>query len=63
VIFGTCLGTDVGLPTMASVNHTFDVATPVGSNYEAAGGAAAGPPTPPRDGRGEIGNLIEYFAF
>jgi phospholipase C len=25
-----------GLPTLASVNHTFDSATPVGSNYQAA---------------------------
>jgi phospholipase C len=53
-----------GLPTLASVNHTFDVATPVGPNYQAArGGAAAGPPAPPRDGRSEIGNLMECFAF
>jgi phospholipase C len=52
-----------GLPTLASVNHTFDVATPVGSNYEAAGGATAGPPAPPRDGLSEIGNLLECFAF
>jgi len=52
-----------GLPTLASVNHTFDAATPVGSNYQAAGGAAAGPPAPPRDGRNEIGNLMECFAF
>jgi phospholipase C len=52
-----------GLPTLASVNHTFDLATPVGSNYEAAGGAAVGPPAPPRDGRSEIGNLMECFAF
>lgn len=52
-----------GLPTLASVNHTFDAATPVGSNYQAAGGAAAGPPAPPRDGRSEIGNLMECFAF
>src|SRR5450759_2986644 len=52
-----------GLPTLASVNHMFDVSTPVGSNYQAAGGAAAGPPAPPRDGRNEIGNLMECFAF
>jgi phospholipase C len=52
-----------GLPTLASVNHTFDLATPAGSNYQAAGGATAGPPAPPRDGRSEIGNLMECFAF
>ena len=53
-----------GLPTLASVNHLFDVATPVGSNYQAAApGASAGPPAPPRDGRREIGNLMECFAF
>jgi len=52
-----------GLPTLASVNHTFDHATPVGSNYEAAGGAPVGPPAPPRDGLSAIGNLMECFAF
>src|SRR5258708_1186951 len=52
-----------GLPTLASVNHTFDHATPVGSNYEAAGGAPAGPPPPPPHGLGEIGNPMEGFAF
>ena len=53
-----------GLPTLASVNHAFDVATPVGSNYQAAGsGATAGPPAPPRDGRPEVGNLLECFTF
>jgi len=52
------------LPTLASVNHQFDLATPVGSNYQAAApGASAGPPAPPRDGRREIGNLMECFAF
>lgn len=53
-----------GLPTLASVNHAFDVATPVGSNYQAAGSSAtAGPPAPPRDGRPEVGNLLECFTF
>ena len=53
-----------GLPTLASVNHLFDQATPVGSNYEAAApGALGGPPAPPRDGRTDIGNLMECFAF
>jgi phospholipase C len=47
-----------GLPTLASVNHSFDTSTPVGSNYE-----AGGPPAPPRDGRREIGSLMECFAF
>jgi phospholipase C len=52
-----------GLPTLASVNHAFDASTPGGSNYQASGGAASGPPAPPRDGRSEIGNLMECFAF
>jgi phospholipase C len=47
-----------GLPTLASVNHSFDASTPTGFNYE-AGGA----PAPPRDGRSEIGSLMECFAF
>src|SRR5947209_20157830 len=42
-----------GLPTLASVNHTFDAATPAGSNYQAANGASTGPPAPPRDNRPE----------
>jgi len=53
-----------GLPTLASVNHMFDSATPVGGNYQAAApGASAGPPAPPRDGRGDIGNMLECFTF
>jgi phospholipase C len=52
------------LPTLASVNHMFDASTPVGSNYQAAAsGAVAGPPAPPRDGRSDIGNLMECFSF
>ena len=47
-----------GLPTLASVNHNFDTATPTGFNYE--GGGA---PAPPRDGRSDIGNLMECFVF
>jgi phospholipase C len=36
-----------GLPTLASVTHLFDAATPAGSNYEAAApGASVGPPAP-----------------
>ncbi len=50
------------LPTLASVNHLFDTATPVGSNYEAApSGSIAGPPAPPRDGDVRIGDLFECF--
>lgn len=53
-----------GLPTLASVNHRFDEATPVGGNYEAAAeGATAGPPAPPRDGHPAIGDLSECFTF
>jgi len=53
-----------GLPTLASVNHLFDTATPVGSNYQAApSGAALGPPAPPRDARADIGDLFECFDF
>src|SRR5229473_1317363 len=53
-----------GLPTLASVNHAFDAATPVGSNYQAAAsGATAGPPAQPRDGRADIGSLLECFTF
>jgi hypothetical protein len=53
-----------GLPTLASVNHLFDTATPVGGNYEAApSGATAGPPAPPRDAGARIGDLFECFDF
>jgi len=52
-----------GLPTLASVNHLFDMATPFGSNYEAAPSAAFGPPAPPRDARPEIGDLFACFDF
>lgn len=44
-----------GLPTLASVNPMFDVATPTGGNYE-AGTGSTGPPAPPRDGSFAIGN-------
>jgi phospholipase C len=53
-----------GLPTLASVNHRFDAATPVGGNYQAAAaGATAGPPAPPRDGIGDLGDLFNAFDF
>jgi phospholipase C len=53
-----------GLPTLASVNHVFDEGTPVGGNYQAAApGATVGPPAPPRDGNGDIGDLMECFTF
>jgi len=51
------------LPTLASVNHVFDGSTPVGGNYEAANGTATGPPAPPRDELGSIGDLTECFTF
>lgn len=52
-----------GLPTLASTNHQFDERTPGGRNYEAARGAAFGPPAPPRDGRDDIGDLMDCFDF
>ncbi len=51
------------LPTLASVNHRFNHHTPGGPNNEAAGGAATGPPAPPRDGVHAIGDLMECFDF
>jgi phospholipase C len=50
-----------GLPTLASVNHRFDSATPGGGNYEAAGAASSGPPARPRDGIKAVGNMLECF--
>jgi phospholipase C len=47
-----------GLPTLASRNHLFDNSTPTGSNYQANGA-----PAPPRDGRGDISNLLDLFTF
>ena len=47
-----------GLPTLASVNHTFDASTPTGSNYQANGA-----PAPPRDGRDDISDLLDLFSF
>ena len=47
-----------GLPTLTSRNHRFDTSTPTGSNYQANGA-----PAPPRDGRDDISNLLDLFAF
>jgi phospholipase C len=52
-----------GLPSLASVNHRFDEATPGGGDYEAANGASSGPKAPPRDGLTETGDLFECFTF
>jgi hypothetical protein len=56
------LETIFGLPTVASINHQFDKSTPATDNA-AAGGAASGPPAPPRDGLQTIGDLTECFEF
>src|SRR5262245_8067621 len=47
-----------GLPTLSSLNHQFDSATPTGSNYQANGA-----PAPPRDGRSDISDLLDLFTF
>jgi phospholipase C len=52
-----------GLPTLASINHQFDESTPGGPNNEASSGSPTGPPAPPRDGRPDVGNLMECFTF
>jgi len=52
-----------GLPTLASLNHAFDTATPTANNQAVPPGATAGPPAPPRDGRADIGALLECFNF
>lgn len=49
------------LPTLAAVNHRFDRRTPGGTDNEAAGGAAHGPPAPPRDAVPWIGDLTGCF--
>jgi phospholipase C len=51
------------LPTLASVNHQFDTSTPGGVHNELGIGKAKGPAAPPRDGRSEIGDLMECFRF
>jgi phospholipase C len=47
-----------GLPTLAARNHTFDVSTPTGGNYD-TGGA----PAPPRDGMSGLSDLFDLFHF
>ncbi|MDQ6660583.1 MAG: alkaline phosphatase family protein [Chloroflexota bacterium] len=51
-----------GLPTVASVNHLFDVATPAMYN-DLAQGKTSGPPAPPRDGLEKLGDFYEVFDF
>jgi len=51
-----------GLPTLASVNHRFDHATP-GTNNDAAGGRATGPAFPPRDGSAAPDDFFSAFDF
>jgi phospholipase C len=46
------------LPTLASANHSFDVATPTDSGYDATGA-----PAPPRDGLQAISDLYDLFSF
>jgi phospholipase C len=47
-----------GLPTLASRNHQFDVATPTGGDYE-----SGGKPAPPRDRLDTISDLLDLFDF
>jgi phospholipase C len=47
-----------GLPTLASRNHQFDLATPTGGNYQSGGKPAA-----PRDGLDSISDLFDLFEF
>jgi phospholipase C len=51
-----------GLPSLASVNHLFDVSTP-GTKNDAANGQSLGPPARPRDGLSQIGDFYEVFNF
>jgi len=46
-----------GLPTLASINHTFDKSTPLTNN------STNGAPFPPRDGNPATGNLTQCFTF
>jgi phospholipase C len=45
-----------GLPTLASRNHAFDDATPIGPRHDANGA-----PAPPRDGLSAISDLTDLF--
>jgi phospholipase C len=47
-----------GLPTLASRNHAFDDATPIGPGHDAHGA-----PAPPRDGLSAISDLTDLFDF
>jgi phospholipase C len=51
-----------GLPSLASMNHQFDISTP-GENNEAANGRPRGPAAPPRDGLMQLGDFYEAFDF
>src|SRR5256714_1943783 len=51
-----------GLPSLASVNHLFDILTP-GKNNDAANGKPTGPAAPPRDDLSYIGDFYEVFDF
>ena len=51
-----------GLPSLASMNHQFDISTP-GENNEAANGKPRGPAAPPRDGLRQLGDFYEAFDF
>lgn len=46
-----------GLPTLASINHTFDKSTPLQNNQ------TNGAPFPPRDGYSQTGDLTQCFTF
>jgi phospholipase C len=46
-----------GLPTLASINHTFDNGTPLTNN------STNGAPFPPRDGNPATGDLTQCFNF
>jgi phospholipase C len=46
------------LPTLASQNHTFDVSTPTGADYDTGGAPAA-----PRGGNDGISDLLDLFDF
>jgi len=50
------------LPSLASINHQFDISTP-GTNNDAANGNSTGPAEPPRDGLSQIGDFYEVFDF